>query len=222
MRRCAVRLSAAAAGVANNAARTTDLAAPNPFRVMPDTDATPSMQRLYWGTGPTTGGVCYGCGPANDKGLQLRSYVSAEEYDAATGAVARLEAVARFQPEPHHNAFPNVLNGGVIATLLDCHLNLLASYYVMRARAGPEATELPALTVTARFEMDLKRPTPMDEGPVCIWGEVDLAASDVAKGSVWLNAAMYAPSTALKAEVRSDAKPTALSRGRFVAPRAKM
>ena len=27
----------------------------------------------------------------------------------------------KFMPEPHHQAFPGMVNGGIIGTLLDCH-----------------------------------------------------------------------------------------------------
>ena len=53
--------------------------------------------------------MCFGCGHANHKGLKLRSY----EQDGMV--------VARFTPWPEHNNGGGFLNGGIIATLLDCH-----------------------------------------------------------------------------------------------------
>ena len=52
---------------------------------------------------------CFGCGPANPKGLRLRSF-------PAEGWV-----VARFAPWPEHDNGLGYLNGGIIATVLDCH-----------------------------------------------------------------------------------------------------
>ena len=89
---------------------------------------------------------CFGCGPANDKGLRLKSFA---EGDAC---------VAEFRPEPHHEAFPNVLNGGIVGALLDCHSNWCAAWTL--ARTSGAAT--PPCTVTADFHVTLKRPTPMD------------------------------------------------------------
>ena len=63
---------------------------------------------------------CFGCGPANEKGLRIRSF---EEGD---------ELVAEWTPEPHHEAFENVLNGGITGALLDCHSNWAATMYLMR------------------------------------------------------------------------------------------
>ena len=225
-----VGLAATRVGVATAAAVRPAASPPSSGQVNPfvniDT-AAPCMQEKYWGTGPTTGGVCYGCGPANPDGLRLRSYISHETHAPTTGggdaagAVAwSIESVARFEPKPHHHAFPNVLNGGVIATLLDCHANILASYFLMRARQGPDAQHLPALTVTATFEMALKRPTPMD-GPVFVWATVDAAASDAQRGHVFIDAKLFGADAASAASL-ADAKPTATSRGRFVAPKPKL
>jgi len=54
---------------------------------------------------------CFGCGPANEKGLRIKSFA------AESGA----EVVAEWRPELHHEAFDGVLNGGIIGVLLDCH-----------------------------------------------------------------------------------------------------
>jgi hypothetical protein len=89
---------------------------------------------------------CFGCGPANDKGLRIKSV------PAADGIV-----VCDFTPEPHHAAFDNVLNGGIIGTVLDCHMNWTAIARFIEDRRLDHA---PAC-VTAEFKVVLKRPTPM-------------------------------------------------------------
>ena len=53
--------------------------------------------------------TCFGCGPSNPKGLQLRSY---RRDDAV---------VAAFRPWPEHDNGAGFLNGGIMSTLLDCH-----------------------------------------------------------------------------------------------------
>src|SRR5690242_4201687 len=56
---------------------------------------------------------CWGCGADNPAGLQLKSTWSADEPGVA---------IATFRPRAEHMAGPrHVLNGGIIATLLDCH-----------------------------------------------------------------------------------------------------
>jgi acyl-coenzyme A thioesterase PaaI-like protein len=89
---------------------------------------------------------CFGCGPANEKGLRIRSFVDGEEL------------TAEWHPEPHHLAFEGMLNGGITGALLDCHSNWAAAHHLMR-QAG---TDTPPCTVTADFHVKLKRPTPMD------------------------------------------------------------
>ena len=98
--------------------------------------------------------ICFGCGPANEKGLRIRSF---EEGD---------HLVATWRPEPHHQAFPGVLNGGIVGALLDCHSNWAATVALMRGR-GLDAAPC---TVTSDFAVTLRRPTPV--GPeVALWAK---------------------------------------------------
>jgi acyl-coenzyme A thioesterase PaaI-like protein len=92
---------------------------------------------------PTT--RCFGCGPANNKGLRIKSVVSGDQ------------VVCTWLPEPHHAAFDGVLNGGIIGVLFDCHCNWTAAWHLMK-QSGADA---PPCTVTAEFHVYLKRPTPM-------------------------------------------------------------
>ncbi|MCB1616771.1 MAG: PaaI family thioesterase [Pseudomonadales bacterium] len=57
---------------------------------------------------------CFGCGPHNPQGLHLQSYwLNGEE---------GLRSTCSFQPANHHNAGPqHFVNGGIIATVIDCH-----------------------------------------------------------------------------------------------------
>jgi acyl-coenzyme A thioesterase PaaI-like protein len=89
---------------------------------------------------------CFGCGPANEKGLRIRSFAEGDTL------------VCDWHAEPHHQAWEGVVNGGICGTLLDCHSNWAAADH-LRRKTG--ATDLPA-TVTADFHVVLKRPTPSD------------------------------------------------------------
>src|SRR5205823_14203577 len=71
---------------------------------------------------------CWGCGPANTEGLRIRSFPKGDE------------VVAEWKPEQKYEAFPGVLNGGIIGTLLDCHCNWAAAYHLMK-RAGTDRSE---------------------------------------------------------------------------------
>jgi acyl-coenzyme A thioesterase PaaI-like protein len=104
----------------------------------------PSLQEKY-----APQNTCFGCGPANPKGLRIRSFAQGDE------------VVADWTPESHHEAFQGMLNGGIIGALLDCHSNWAATYHLMRA-AGESS---PPCTVTADYAVKFLRPTP-SQAPV--------------------------------------------------------
>jgi len=118
-----------------------------------------SVQETY---GPKS--VCFGCGPANKKGLLIRSFPQGDEL------------VADWKPEKHHEAFTGILNGGIIGTLLDCHSNWTAAYFLMKRLGLNEAPS----TVTADFHVFLKRPTP-SAGPVHLVAKATEISDDRAK-----------------------------------------
>jgi len=91
--------------------------------------------------------ICFGCGPANEKGLRIRSF---EEKNG--------EYVTEWRAETHHEAFPGMLSGGIIGTLLDCHSNWAAAHFLMKENGKSE----PDCTVTASYNVKLLRPTPSD------------------------------------------------------------
>lgn len=100
-----------------------------------------SLQEIY-----SPNSICFGCGPANDKGLHINSFPEGDD------------VVAEWHAEPHHQAFPGMLNGGIIGALLDCHSNWTAAYFMMKRDGKTE----PDCTVTADFHVKLLRPTPFD------------------------------------------------------------
>jgi len=88
---------------------------------------------------------CFGCGPANPKGLRIKSFVDGDA------------VVCDWSPEPYHLAFEGIVNGGICGAILDCHSNWTAAHHLM-TRSGAAS---PPCTVTADFHVKLKRPTPM-------------------------------------------------------------
>jgi hypothetical protein len=69
--------------------------------------------------------TCFGCGPANEHGLRIRSFETPDG------------VVAEWMPKPMYEAFPGMLNGGIVGTLLDCHCNWTAA--VHQGRSSPAA-----------------------------------------------------------------------------------
>jgi acyl-coenzyme A thioesterase PaaI-like protein len=99
--------------------------------------------------------ICFGCGPANPGGLRVRSF---RDGDAL---------VATWQAAEVHQAFPGVVNGGIVGALLDCHANWAGALALMEATG---ADRVPA-TVTAEYEVRMHHPTPAD-APVALTARV--------------------------------------------------
>ena len=98
--------------------------------------------------GATT--LCYGCGPANERGLQIKSRWDGED------------AVSTWTAEPHHcGGTREVVNGGVIATLLDCHSMNLAIARAYRDERRPIGSAPRVFFVTANMNINYRRPTPL-------------------------------------------------------------
>lgn len=95
---------------------------------------------------------CFGCGADNPDGLHLKSYWDGEE------------AISRFAPQPHLAAGPkHILNGGIIATIIDCHSICTAVADAFR-RDGREIGSEPDLWyATGSLTVRYLRPTPLAE-----------------------------------------------------------
>jgi acyl-coenzyme A thioesterase PaaI-like protein len=129
--------------------------------------------------------ACFGCGPANPKGLHVRSFPNGDE------------VIAEFQPEKYQEAFEGMLNGGIIGTLLDCHCNWTAAWYLMN-KIG---LDHPPCTVTAEYSIKLRRPTPTDQ-PIKLVARVVESTDELA---------------VVEGELIARDKVTATCRGTFVA-----
>lgn len=92
---------------------------------------------------------CFGCGRLNEHGYQLKSFWDGEE------------TVARYLPKPFHTAIPGFVNGGVLASLIDCHATGTAAAASYRAEDRGMDTLPPHRFVTASLRVDYLRPTPL-------------------------------------------------------------
>jgi len=106
---------------------------------------------------------CFGCGPANESGLHLRSFLSGDEL------------VAEWQPQSHHEAAEGFMNAGIVGTLLDCHSNWAAAWFIGKHLG---ASELPS-TVSAEYSVKLLRPISL-KYPVSLIARVDEVSSSKA------------------------------------------
>jgi acyl-coenzyme A thioesterase PaaI-like protein len=106
----------------------------------------PTIQRHY----ATSFHNCFGCGPNNASGLQLRCWVDGDD------------AVARWTPLPHLEGPARALHGGITALLMD-EVGSAAAFMEFHRRQGSTPGEAPApFFVTATLSVDYLKPVPID------------------------------------------------------------
>lgn len=93
--------------------------------------------------------ICYGCGINNPHGLHIKT-----RWDGEIGH-------SRFIPRDEHTAFPGVVYGGLIASLIDCHSigTAIAAMYDAENRSAGSSPEITC--VTGNLNVSYKKPTPM-------------------------------------------------------------
>jgi acyl-coenzyme A thioesterase PaaI-like protein len=94
--------------------------------------------------------ICYGCGRRNSEGLHIRSYWEDGE------------GVCRFYPKPYHTGFTDVVYGGLIADLIDCHSIATAIAAAYQAEERGMDTQPSIVFVTANLNVSYLKPTPIN------------------------------------------------------------
>lgn len=108
---------------------------------------------------------CYGCGRLNEKGHQIKSFWDGDE------------SVCRVVPEKHYTGgMKDILYGGLIASLMDCHAAGTAAAAKARELKIEMTSGAMPRFVTASLKVDYLAPTPVGT-------EVEIRASvDEIKG----------------------------------------
>lgn len=101
------------------------------------------------------GNVCFGCGNDNPDGLQIKSYWVGQE------------AHCQWQPEEHHHGWANLLNGGVLATIIDCHCMGTAMADAHRKENRPLGSEPEYRYATGSLSIRYIKPT-YNDSPVLL------------------------------------------------------
>jgi acyl-coenzyme A thioesterase PaaI-like protein len=97
------------------------------------------------------GNYCWGCGADNPTGLHLKTY-----WDDAV-------SVTQWTPDHAFAAGPrHFLNGGIIATVMDCHCVCTAIASAYQGEHRDIGTEPEIWYATASMSVDYLRPTPID------------------------------------------------------------
>ena len=133
--------------------------------------------------------ICFGCGPANEQGLQIKSFVKGDKL------------IATYKPQPYHLAFEGMVNGGIIGTLLDCHLNWTAVWHLMHRNQ----LAVPPCCVTAKYEVTFEKPTPSEtELQLEAWVVDSSARKAVVEGTIGISGEVTARCCGTFVAVKSD------------------
>ena len=134
---------------------------------------------------------CWGCGPKNDMGLHLKSY-PIQDGKSVTAKI--------IPDKMYTGGVPQNLFGGMIAMIFDCHGTASAAYFSHKNK-GLNLDEDTVIErfITARLEVDFKKPTPMNEEILVSSKLIELGERKAiiemqmtAKGEVRANAKMIA------------------------------
>lgn len=91
---------------------------------------------------------CYGCGPLNEHGLKIKSFVDGDE------------TVCLYQPKDYHKAFEGFVYGGLIASIIDCH-SLATAVASSAKESGISMEDEPKFGfVTGSLHVNYLNPTP--------------------------------------------------------------
>ena len=96
------------------------------------------------------GNVCFGCGNQNPDGLQIKSFWEGEE------------SVCIWESERKYEGWKNILNGGILATLIDCHCMGTAMAAAYQAEDRDLDSEPAYRYATGTLNVKYLKPTPND------------------------------------------------------------
>lgn len=95
--------------------------------------------------------VCFGCGNDNPEGLQIKSYWEDDT------------AVCIWESETKYHGWANLLNGGILATLIDCHCMGTATAAAYKDENRPMDSEPIYRYATGTITVKYLKPTPNDK-----------------------------------------------------------
>lgn len=91
--------------------------------------------------------VCFGCGNANHDGLKIKSYWDGDD------------SICHWMPEEKYHGWADLLNGGIMATLIDCHCMGTAMAYAYQAENRDLDSEPVYRYATGSLEIKYLKPT---------------------------------------------------------------
>lgn len=95
--------------------------------------------------------VCFGCGVHNEDGLHVKSYWEGDE------------AICHWGSEEKYHGWANLLNGGILATIIDCHCMGTAMANAYRLEGRSLDSEPTYRYATGTISVKYLKPTPNDK-----------------------------------------------------------
>lgn len=105
------------------------------------------------------GNICFGCGKDNHHGLQIKSYWDGDK------------AICKWDSEDKYQGWNNVLYGGILASLIDCHTMCTAMAHAFKMEDREFMTEPIYKYATGTLTIKYLKPTPNDQ-PVELQAQV--------------------------------------------------
>ena len=105
------------------------------------------------------GNVCFGCGKENENGLHIQSFWEGDD------------SICTWTSETRYQGWVKIMNGGILATLIDCHCMGTAMAAAYREEGRSLASEPYYRYATASIKVDYLKPTPNDR-PVTLRAQV--------------------------------------------------
>lgn len=96
-------------------------------------------------------GHCFGCGSLNSEGLQIKSFWLGDE------------VVCAWRAQPKHIGHPDILYGGVIASVVDCHCIWTAVAHAHRQAGEEIGSSSEHKFVTAAMSLQYRKPVRIED-----------------------------------------------------------
>lgn len=121
---------------------------------------------------------CFGCGPANEEGLQLESYQQPDDRALAVTV----------EPPERFRVMPGIVYGGYLASVIDCNSMWTAMTYASPPDARPPESRPAEAYVTAQLGVEYHELSPMGVPlHVTSWVDGDIGRSVDIKTEVVAN-----------------------------------
>ncbi|MDG2342234.1 MAG: PaaI family thioesterase [Cytophagales bacterium] len=94
------------------------------------------------------GNICFGCGNDTKNGLHVKSFWGDDV------------SLCDWQPKVSHQGWPKIMNGGIIATIIDCHSMGTAMAYALKHENRPLGSLPEYKYATGTLSIKYIAPTP--------------------------------------------------------------